>query len=63
MLSACGDVLASHLPQASRDTWLQVVSAIVLGLILQRLIDGDAVLPLPEDLADALLAGLQDAAP
>ncbi len=63
MLSACGDVLASHLPQASRDTWLRVVSAIVLGLILQRLIDGDAALPLPEDLADALLAGLQGAAP
>jgi TetR/AcrR family fatty acid metabolism transcriptional regulator len=63
MLSACGDVLASHLPQVSRDTWLRMVSAIVLGLILQRLIDGDAVLPLPEDLADALLAGLQDVAP
>jgi TetR/AcrR family fatty acid metabolism transcriptional regulator len=62
MLSSCGATLAGHLPPASREAWLGIVSAIVLGLILQRLLDPDGPPPAIDPLAEALLAGLRNAA-
>lgn len=61
MLAACGTALADHLPPDERAAWLQLVPAVVLGLILQRLLDRDAAPPAAEPLAAALLAGLGEA--
>ncbi|WP_376092885.1 TetR/AcrR family transcriptional regulator [Roseomonas sp. CCTCC AB2023176] len=63
MLEAGGEVLAQRLPERLRATGPRLVSAIVLGLLLQRLLDRDAPLPPAEELADALLAGLQGGTP
>jgi TetR/AcrR family fatty acid metabolism transcriptional regulator len=63
MLSAGEGVLGRRLRPGAREAWLRVSSAVVLGLLLRRLIDRDASPPLVDDLVDALLAGLGDAAP
>jgi AcrR family transcriptional regulator len=57
LLAVARGPLLELCPHAGREAWLSLVTAVMLGLLLQRLLDPEAPSPPAGELADALLAG------